>query len=85
MTIKMQNQFDPQIETILLSLTRNIGPDEDLYAVGGMVRSIYMQRPVIDIDIVVAGDVYRLGKQRLSMSKPIPTSSYPQTRKRKSS
>lgn len=59
----MQNQFDPQIETILLSLTRNIGPDEDLYAVGGMVRSIYMQRPVIDIDIVVAGDVYRLGKQ----------------------
>ncbi len=59
----MNYQFDTETELILTALINNLGSDNKVYMVGGMVRDILMNRSVHDIDLSYCGNVRDYAKR----------------------
>lgn len=61
---KIQEELTPQRRDLIKQVTKTAQQmGMPVYIVGGVVRDLLLDRPMMDFDIVVEGDATRLGKQ----------------------
>lgn len=69
--LNLSENLENQIPERQIELIRNVSEtaeslDMPLYIVGGVVRDLLLEQPVMDFDLVVEGDATRLGKEVIS-------------------
>jgi tRNA nucleotidyltransferase (CCA-adding enzyme) len=72
--MNLERQLEEYLPPQLLSLVRNVSREaakqgQRIYVVGGIVRDLLLDRPNLDLDLVVEGDAVRLAKRMAEASE----------------